>query len=197
MCTTIEGLGIAAAQSICAFRNAWDLYWESLPLMPERRFWDLLQHFRNDVYQYRLGYKRSNGVEQAAAEFCRKALTKQGEWTVPECLLFAKTYTNIVSRLSRKYATLFEFQGDSFGDFMDALPLVGPYPLGVAWSPATAQDLVHLVSAAVSDQAQFRLITRGENYLRMSLRDATRHYWLVEMLERQPDAVRQQSRLDL
>jgi len=165
-----------------AFR---DYFANQVTELPEDRFWELQEVFQRDVCTFRFGYKRTNGVEQAASEFFRKPLAddfgKSPRYSLEEAIRFAKSWQGWQRRLYQPLFDVVEDRGDdAYGDLLDALPLAG-------------RDLVsNTLACEFGNQRQFdagvlegcggneqlaKLILHGENYVAMSLADAAQEHY--------------------
>jgi len=120
----LESVAREMLEKIGAFRKEWNIRFDSVEELDRKRFWELIDALRDEVIQFRINLHRTDGIETACRGLCRKALTGEGKWTISECVRFAKTYRVVVREIAKKYAELFDYCGDSFGDFMDALPLM-------------------------------------------------------------------------
>lgn len=174
-----------------AFSKAWDGYYANCGNLTLPEFWPLLSLFRDEVDTYYFGYKRSNGVKQAAGEFFRKTLTQESQQTNPKydfdtACAFSITYSEVSEALSKKLARLFDMHGDSFGDLMDGLPMAGQafYEKVIAGELRKENQLNIAVRTAFqnsdpkSAQRWTKLILEGENYFEMSLSDCAKKYAL-------------------
>ena len=108
-----------------AFR---DYFTNQVTELPEDRFWELQAVLRGKVCTFRFGYKRTNGVEQAASEFFRKPLAsdfgKAPSYSLDEAISFAKSWQGWRGRLYQPLFDVVEDRGeDAYGDLLDVLPL--------------------------------------------------------------------------
>jgi hypothetical protein len=163
---------------------------EQVQALPTARFWELQPVFADAVHTYRFGYDRTNGVEQAAGEFFRKALAQDfhgfGSRDIPayaltEALQFAKRWRTLASELDDALSQVVEHRSDdAYGDLLDALPLAG-HDLctqaldGRFRENSDLEDGVRLACSATPGMT--RLILRGENYVATALYDAAREYY--------------------
>ena len=116
-----------------AFDKAWREFYNTIPNLEMSRFWEILPHYRNEVFSYVLVRKdRQGGVEKAAWEFFRKPYVTQldggraTEYTVQEALSFAVTYADVTDKLYKPLFNVVKDRGDdAYGDLLDSLPLVG------------------------------------------------------------------------
>lgn len=165
-----------------AYRGAFIRYMASLEPLPLDRFWDLLERVKVEIHQYRYGYKRSNGVEQGADEFFRKALVGDGDYTMEECYRFTATYEQVVSRLSKRLGKLFEYCGDSFGDLIDSLPLAGR-----EFCEQKFYSEEHLHDQIAHLPAPWNKFVGGEHYVEMSLEHCAKRRMLSVVCDQLPE----------
>jgi hypothetical protein len=157
-----------------------------LPLS-ERRFWQLQPVFTEEVYRYRFGYGRTNGVEQAARELFRKPLAddfhgRDGQpvlsYTLVEATQFAKTWQDLQRQLYTPLFDVVDGRGDeAYGDLLDALPLAGRSVVeaslaGEYGNNRVFEEAVLEVCLSATMLQLTDLILHGENYVGMSLFDA-------------------------
>ncbi len=170
-----------------AFRS---FFQEHVTPLPVARFWQLQPVFADEIRCFRFGYGRTNGVEQAAGEFFRKALTQDFQgfserelsaYSITEALQFAKSWRTLVRQLDDALCQVVEDRSDdAYGDLLDSLPLAG---IGVCRRALEHQfrdnldleDGVRASCQAVCGLAPF--ILHGENYAATALSDAARDYF--------------------
>lgn len=163
--------------------------------LPDDDFWKLHAVFVRAVVTFCFGYKRSNGVEQAARELFRKPLAGdfgghgQGavsRYTLHEALQFAKSWAALTRRLYQPLSKVVQDRGDdAYGDLLDALPLAGRDVVRQALGREYGNDrqFEQAVRDSCPDCPQLaELILRGENYVGMSLEDAARDYVAIATL---------------
>lgn len=179
-----------------AFR---DYFANQVTRLPIDRFWELQRVFRHDVCRYRFGYDRTNGVEQAARELFRKPyandFTSYGEtvpeYSVEEAVQFAKTWSELKSRLYARLFDVVDGRGDdAYGDLLDALPLAGREVVRKSVDGEFASN--ELFEQAVAEACQecqglAELILHGENYCYSHLHDAARDYLALHLQESCPE----------
>ena len=153
--------------------------------LPEDRFWELQAVLRIEVCRFMFGYKRTNGVEQAAREFFRKPLAddfgKATNYSLEEAIRFAKTWDGWRQKLYQPLFDIVEDRGDdAYGDLLDALPLAGPGLI----SKALAREFGNqrqfdagVLDGCGGNEQLAKLILHGENYVAMSLADAAQEYF--------------------
>jgi len=173
------------------FHHDWLCYWRDVEPMADDRFFELLGPFRAEVEKFCIQYKRTDGVRDAAREFCRKAVTEEAEdrYSVEDTLRFAKAYEAMTKQLARALKRVVEgFGGDCYNDLCDALPLAGKGIVlrALASDPRSGRPrregfLEHQeVAEAVRELGKewHSLIWHGENYVCDALKRAARYYWL-------------------
>jgi hypothetical protein len=156
--------------------------------LPEDRFWELQAVFQRDVCTFRFGYKRSNGVEQAAGEFFRKPLAgdfgKAPNYSLEEAISFAKSWSGWRGRLYQPLFGVVEGRGDdAYGDLLDALPLAGRDVIckALAREFGNQRQFEASVLAGCDGNDQLaNLILHGENYVAMALADAAQEYFAAQ-----------------
>ena len=164
-----------------------------LPLSPQR-FWQLQPVFTEEVYRFRFGYGRTNGVEQAARELFRTPLAndfhgRDGQrvpsYTLLEATQFARTWQELKRRLYTPLFDVVDGRGDdAYGDLLDALPLacrsvVEASLAGEFGNNRGFEKAVRDACASVEMPKMADLILRGENYVGMSLLDVGMEYFAV------------------
>lgn len=155
------------------YESQWIKFWLSIRPVKKTRFWELLNLFRKEVEVFCFNYKRTNGVEDAAWEFFRKALVGQASYSAQEAYGFVKAYEKVKSILDKRHASLFDYCGDGFGDLIDSLPLAGEEFFGRKFS--TESELHSAIKELSGGWAAF---IEGENYVEMMLEDAAKKYTL-------------------
>jgi len=157
--------------------------------LPEDRFWELQAVFQRDVCTFRFGYKRTNGVDQAAREFFRKPLAddfgKAPIYSLEEAISFAKSWQGWRGRLYQPLFDVVEDRGDdAYGDLLDALPLAGRdlvcKALAREFGNQSQFDASVLEGCSGNEQLA-KLILHGENYVAMSLADAAQEYFAANI----------------
>jgi len=165
-----------------AFR---DYFANQVTELPEDRFWELQAVFQRDVCTFRFGYKRTNGVDQAAREFFRKPLAddfgKYDSYSPEEAISFAKSWDGWRQKLYQPLFDVVEDRGDdAYGDLLDALPLAGRDLVSKALAGEFGNqrqfDAAVQEGCGGNDQLA-KLILHGENYVGMSLADAAQEYF--------------------
>jgi hypothetical protein len=159
------------------------------------RFWELAWVLRNEVYQFRFGYGRTNGVQDAASEFFRKPYaddfgpnfrSAEPTYTLDEAIQLAKTWRHVTRDL---YDPLFDVvegrSDDAYGDLLDALPLAGRDVVQKALDREFGNNIQF--ERAVCDVCQARgqgkmadLILHGENYVATALYDAASRFFAIQ-----------------
>jgi len=177
---------IAHREAQEAYKTAFrDYFANQVTELPEDRFWELQAVFRSEVVTFRFGYKRTNGVEQAAGEFFRKPLAndfgKYASYSLQDTISFAKTWDGWRQKLYQPLFDIVEDRGDdAYGDLLDALPLAGPGLI----SKALAREFGNqrqfdagVLDGCGGNEQLAKLILHGENYVAMSLADAAQEYF--------------------
>jgi hypothetical protein len=179
--------GTAVLQANHAYRSAWWNFSATLEPLPVERFWELLAHLQKEIETFRFGYKRTDGVEDATAEFFRKALVGDAPYTLDECYRFYVTYQKVESKLSRRLTRLFDFHGDSFDDLLDSLPLAGHH-ICEELRFETEDDLR---AALDTLSPQWKKFIGDENYVHMNLEKAAKRYLLSVITDQLPEGVKE------
>ena len=166
-----------------AFR---DHFVHEVTLLVADRFWELQSVLAREVRQFYFVYGRTNGIEMAAEELCRKPLANDyhclGDGVVPsysleEAVRFAKHWEDLKRRL---YQPLFDVvedrSDDGYSDLLDALPLAGRdiAEKALAREFANHGQFERAVKKACPDDWLSGLILNGENYIGMRLYDAAK-----------------------
>jgi hypothetical protein len=159
--------------------------------LSQDRFWQLQVVFTKQVCQFRFGYERTNGVEQAASEFFRISTqslhNSKVEYTYEEAVSFVASWKRVVRDL---YVPLYEVvtdrSDDAYSDLLDALPLVGRDVVDQLLSRRfhTNTEFEEAVTKSCQQQGYERLadlILHGENYVAMSLYETARHSFLYQL----------------
>jgi len=99
------------------------------PIPLNDRFWQLLDQFRTLV-RCNLDRKEGQPIADAAREFFRLALVAKppleaDQYLMEEALQWFQGYKALTHQLDNALADLYDFQGDSFGDLIDSMPLGG------------------------------------------------------------------------
>ena len=165
-----------------AFR---DYFASQVTELPDDRFWELQAVFQRDVCTFRFGYKRTNGVDQAAREFFRKPLAddfgKAPRYSLEEAIRFAKTWDGWRKKLYQPLFDVVEDRGDdAYGDLLDALPLAGSDLVGNALARefGNQQQLdAGVLEGCGGNEQLAKLILHGENYVAMALADAAQEHY--------------------
>jgi len=181
-----------AAVAYCGARKEYEkafrtYFREHVKPLSADRFWELQPVLTHDVYLFRFGYGRSNGVEQAAGDFFRKALTqeayhfqgrKQPLYSISEAMQFARSWQTLVRQLDDVLREVVEHRGDdAYGDLLDAFLLAGQdvHQRSLERQFRDNRDLEEGITAACQTAPGLaELILHGENYVAMSLVDAAR-----------------------
>lgn len=183
--------GIEKLRAERALYHEWRKFWPDLPQLEDGRFKELLPIFIEEVRTFCIALRRTNGIECAAGELFRKAVTNESEplgYTFDDALLFARTYREVERRLDPLLAPLFDFHGDRFGDLLDSIPLAGPDALQYIDTHHaefhSAADLSDVLDAAAKKACgrksakRFRKLLSGENFVALSLEEQAQRYWL-------------------
>jgi len=153
------------------------------PMQPEH-FWHVVVRFR-EVLLDTMTHRKEGYVEAAADEFFRCAVVGGGDFAAAvHFALSWSHYTRKAYAACEKARFSFDRGDDSFGDLMDALPLMGQtlnlkLCLGSVESLAEFNEIV----AATCDEAGRvleQVVLRGENYFAMSLEDAAQKWVVLE-----------------
>jgi len=196
------------SQAARDFRRAQETYHEEFknyfrsqvePLDVDR-FWQLQPVFVQLVCDYRFGYDRTNGVEQAAEEFFRKPYAGDFKsyggpdvpvYSLDEAVRFARTWEQITEQL---HQPLFDVDtdrsDDGYGDLLDTLPLTGravvDHALKTGDAPGSGftnnAEIERAVSRACVKDGWPRLaglILQGENHIGMFLAEAAENYFAL------------------
>lgn len=175
------------------YNKAFDTYLKELPLLPIKRFWELLAKYRGLVIE-RLGYA---ATEKAADEFFRiphafgrhtpkGVRERRPAYTFDEAIAFANHYGTIDNELYQPLFDVVKGRGDdAYGDLLDSLTLLGPEfhqrCLDGLRNNEAFEEAVALTIATVCPNAKIpqfaQFILRGENYNSMMLRDAARKFF--------------------
>ena len=169
-----------------AFRQHFD---DNVAELTTDRFWMLAPVFTGCVFTFRFGYGRTNGAENAADEFFRKARVRdfrclaseiEVRYSLDEAISFAKTWSKLKNRLYRPlFDVVTERSDDGYGDLLDSLPLAGRDVVDMAINRQYTSEphFIQCVRDACSKREQDDLanfILQGENYIAMHLYDAAR-----------------------
>lgn len=172
----------ASANAVSAYNKAFDVYWKSVPFLSRDEFWTLLAQYRSLIVLYRFQYNRTNGLDQAAKEFMRKAWRGERDYKIGKAVAFAKMY-NEMCTIQRAFIPNEYGGGDSFTDAADNCPLGGPhignqgkYESITAYEAAVTMGVSEMEEEPHVLEKLVKFIVRGENYNCTSLRDAARHY---------------------
>ncbi len=188
----LKDLARAKRSAGFAYKNAFDAFWETVKVLPDKRFFEIIALYVREITEYRFTLGRTDGVETAAKELFRKALCKEKGYSMDELIRFAKTYEEIKRRL---YTPLFELVkgkgDDSYGDLIDNLPLLGHKMFKSLedkdfGNPSVVRGQVTIASGlalGLSDGQAMKFIWEGENYNGMSLRDAAEEYLYLHLIE--------------
>ena len=166
-------------------RSFRDYFAKSVTELPEDRFWQLQAVLCGEIRRFVLGYRRTNGVEQAAREFFRKPSAddfgKAPQYSLEEAISFAKGWQEWRGRLYQPLFDVVKDRGDdAYGDLLDALPLVGrdvvQEVLGSEFGNQEQFEAAVFVGCDGSKQFT-ELILHGENYVGMNLAEAAMAYF--------------------
>lgn len=181
---------VAEAQK--AYTLAFNAYYDTLEVLEDTRFWQIMGWYREEVFTCTFGLKRNN--RDAAHELLRKALVSHyPNFTITEAMQFAKTYEAKVAAIYKPLFDTVEDRGDDgYGDLLDSLPLVGeelylrcldPIPFN-----GSNSQFEEAVKAACSDYRhdtphvcwEFKkFVLQGENYNRMFLKDKCQEFFVA------------------
>jgi hypothetical protein len=200
----------SAASAFCRVRRAYEqafraFFDDHVGHLPTDRFWELAWVLRNEVYRFRFGYGRTDGVTYAADEFFRKPYagdfgssggSLEPTYTLDEAIQFAKTWRHVKGQFYDALFNVVENRGDdAYGDLLDALPLAGRDVSQKALDHEFANN--RQFEQAVRDACQARgqgdladLILHGENYVATALFDAASRFFATHAgrTSRQPEA---------
>jgi len=191
----IEECGKTFLLAKSEFNRAYYLYWHKIEPCDDVIGFRILGHFRRHVEKFSINLRRGSlGVKHAAQETYRLVITDDtDDYTWDEAFAFAKWYARLKGKISEAIANLFEFEGDSFGDLCDSLPLAGEgvVQAALATHPKSEkprrdgfldeEEIYKAVKAACSP-AMAKFITSGENYIGAALEQAAKHWWLHRVL---------------
>ena len=184
---------LALAKAEKDYETAWGQYFhafgdENALVKPlgKSRFWEMLAQFTREIECFYFGYKRTNGIEDAADELFRKAVTGESQhpighglvvqYTYEDVLRFAVTYGCVKGHIEKRIGHLFEFAGDSFADLVDSLPLAGrEFYAKKFHSQAALYEAGH---KHLTDKWR-KLIFGGENYIESTLEKAAKKWYLT------------------
>ena len=191
------------AQAFCRARQEYhqafrDYFDSQVERLDANCFWQLQPVFVHEVYSYRFGYGRTNGVEQAANELFRKPFAEQfttfggpdvPQYTLEDAVRFAKSWREISRQLFDPLLQCTEIKSsDSYGDLLDSLPLAGQVVVDRCLPADNHSDdaiVTYLQlrdavrqSAALKEYPELSpFILNGENYIAMNLFEAGRQYF--------------------
>jgi hypothetical protein len=199
MATTTSILTDDILRQANAFREARSLFDEQFmdwsrgipPLAPEH-FWPMVDQFRKVVMDT-MRYTKESVGKKAANEFLRLAAVEQGD--IAAAVHFALSWWHYKGKA---YAAgdnagfSFERGDDSYGDLMDALPLLGQsvnrkLTLGKFDSLREFNEQVRATCGAVGGpmaESLEKLVLYGENYFAMSLNEAAQKWVVIESRNR-------------
>jgi len=191
---------IEAKETALLFNKAKDDYHQSfqrllksIKPLDNNRFWELLKHYRSEVVQYVLMYKRC--TEDAASEFFRKTtfgtMRATCTWNFDEALAFVVAYELKSKELYQPLFDIVEGRGDDgYGDLLDSLPLAGRETFDKCmgrkfFDNEEFEDFVkHALShgdTPVVVQLQQHVL-HGENYNRMHLQEQAQKFFALKVL---------------
>lgn len=181
----------------------------SIKPLSDDRFWELLKHYRNEVIQYVICYKK--GSDSAACEFFRKSTFEQAsgriDWTFEEALAFIVTYELKAKALYQPLFDTVTGRGDDgYGDLLDSLLLAGRETFDKCMAKKffdneEFEDFVknavyNIVSTTTKvDVSKITIpfqkhILNGENYNQMFLREQAEKYFVFKVESEIADADR-------
>jgi len=153
------------------------------PLAPEH-FWPMVDEFR-EVLIYTMQHRKEGYVEAAADEFMRRTVVNSGD--LAAAVHFALSWTHYKGKAyaaGDKMGFSFDRGDDSYGDLMDAVPLLGQsfnerMELGKF---DTLREFNEQVDATcnVAGRCLRNEVLFGENYFSMCLQDAAQKWLVIE-----------------
>jgi hypothetical protein len=185
----LKKLANAKHEASLAYRDGFDKFWETVKVLPDNRFFEIIDLYVREILTYRFRLGRTNGVKLAAKELFRKALCNEKGYSMDEMVRFAKTYQEIKSRLHTPLFELVEDKGDdSYSDLIDNLPLLGQKTFNSVeakeYGNASLVRSTILQTALIQGKGftAFReFVWDGENYNAMNLRDAAKKYVFLSL----------------
>jgi len=164
-------------QAKARYGKAFNKWFQTLPLLPDKRFWILLAEYQklfvNSIPE--VHYCGNNSVQLACDEFFRRSVVR-GNWpryTLIEAINFVKNYERLAGLLYEAGDNCdfsFERTDDPYGDLMDSLPLAGQEVcerlLGGKYQ-SLIQFTKHI--GQVCSKKLAKAILEGENYNTMHL----------------------------
>jgi len=152
------------------------------PLAPEH-FWPMVDEFREVVIQT-MTYSKESVAEKAADEFMRKPARGRERSAAIHFALSWSHYKNKAYVAGDKLGFSFGRGDDSYGDLMDAVPLLGQEfsrKLETGWF-GNLREFNEKVDATcdVAGRVLKDVVLHGENYFAMSLEEAARRWVVIE-----------------
>tara|TARA_Y100000034_G_C6865183_1_gene394246 strand:+ start:122 stop:754 length:633 start_codon:yes stop_codon:yes gene_type:complete len=191
MATDIETAACVLNQAQENFDKAWHIHWEEdvIPL-DEGKFWEILDHFINILVDEH-DKTKLDAIERATMELARRAWTGQywkgcnivvNAFDLDDVIDFTKRWDDYKERLFHILFDVVKDRGDdSYGDFIDALPLAGRDIVNKCF------DELYVYKALEADIRELELIydsgldvdliLHGESYFSSRLKDAIKHYY--------------------
>jgi len=209
MPTDIETAACILNQSQDNYRKAWNIFYaESEPMCSTDRFFEILEHFFGIIVDERSkGGRDMDAVKRAAKELVRRSHVEHyyGEnWAMlrfpfsfDEILMFARRWNDMYEELHKVlFDTVTDKGDDSYGDFIDSLPLAGRHVVEKCLEGGYShRGLTHGINHAMKKRdkgntvVEVEMVLQGENYFRMSLNDALKDMY--------PSIVRQKFSRDM
>jgi hypothetical protein len=198
------------------YAHAFSDYLREQPLLPIKRFWELVAKYRGLVIErlapsFAGAVQVGNATERAADEFFRiphaygrhtpkGVRERRPAWNFDEAIQFANHYGTIDDE---KYKPLFDVVkgrgDDAYGDLLDSLTLLGPefhqQCLDGLRNNEAFEEAVALTIAKVCPNAKIpqftRYVLRGENYNAMHLREMAQQFFAFhEYIPYKPKLIR-------
>jgi len=179
---------MAQAKAFSEARSAWEdqfnAYAHGVPPLAPEHFWPMVEDFRK-VLLDTLSYRRERTGKAAANEFMRQIVVGQLDYSFAAGVHFCLSWDRYEAKAyaaGDRAGFSFDRGDDSYGDLMDALPILGQdtFDKLVAGKFASLREFNESVDAAC-DQAGRVLVNavlHGENYFAMHLEEAAQK-WLV------------------
>ena len=155
-------------------------------------FWDVMELLQKQIKRFQYDYKRSTGVKDGCAEIMRQSVVGdleivKGKTTtrldINDMFKFVHTYRTASDCLSKALTDVADRGGsDSYGDLIDALPLVGYnfYRNAMDGHYKSNAEMEQAVKEATNSFDFSKLILKGENYVHSCLEDALKIYFKNE-----------------
>ena len=184
----LTGAIMSNANAFKEAKSQWDEqfmdYSRSVPPLAPEHFWPMADQFRK-VLLDTLSYRRERTGKAAADEFMRQAVVNGG--TLAAAVHFALSWRHYKAKAyvaGDKAGFSFDRGDHSYGDLMDAVPMLGQVfnDKLVAGKLASLREFDEAVNAAC-DQANRVLVNavlHGENYFGAYLEEAAQKWVVLE-----------------